>query len=193
MSKSGKIALIVGGILVLIELLLFLQYLLEKETTVFPKAPIPVEYPIVNYNNSVKGHDERESIVGVFDGKDRDSLYVIPADEIGFGEDEDMQVLWDVKSANGSVPSLRVLGFARCWYSKVTWMGMGRTSSASLTLGLRQHSGDMRYTPSITGNGGGSSLGSVRQSHLGHRGKSLSNLVIARGRSRWYSRTSTLP
>ena len=87
MSKSGKIALIVGGILVLIELLLFLQYLREKETTVFPKAPIPVEYPIVNYNNSVKGHDERESIVWVFDGKDRDSLYVIPADEIGFGED----------------------------------------------------------------------------------------------------------
>lgn len=79
--------------------------------------------------NSVLGHDEREVIIGVFNGKKMDTLRIAPAatteyadsmlyvtlDGKRFKDDENAKewywrYLWDINSSNGSVPTLRVGG-----------------------------------------------------------------------------------
>lgn len=78
--------------------------------------------------NSVIGHDERTEIFGNFSGRTNDTLRVLFAAETEYRDsslyvtldgktfkvtgdsDEDWHFLWDIKSAKGSVPTLRVFG-----------------------------------------------------------------------------------
>lgn len=78
--------------------------------------------------NSVLGHDERTEIVGKFSGRANDTLRICFAAEREYRDsslfitldgrtfkasgdsDENWHFLWDIKSAKGSVPALRVFG-----------------------------------------------------------------------------------
>ena len=95
------------------------------------QSPLPqVVTPEETFNamNSVRGHDERKVIAGMFDGKVFDTLRISAAAETEYvgdnlyvildgkrfksegGMDEEWRFLWDIVSDKGSVPSLRVFG-----------------------------------------------------------------------------------
>ena len=79
-----------------------------------------------NAINSVRGHDERDMIIGRFDGRTTDTLRISFAAKTEYvdsilyvtldgkrfkaEDDEDWEYFWDIKSSNGTVPDLRVFG-----------------------------------------------------------------------------------
>ena len=95
----------------------------------FPEEPNMIDSVHEEYFdaiNSVRGHDEREMIIGNFDGLSTDTLRISFAAKTEYvdstryvtldgkrfkAEDNyEWEYLWDIKSSNGSVPDLRVFG-----------------------------------------------------------------------------------
>ena len=130
MKKKSVIAILSTTIIVGIIIVCYLlNNTRDNNEPQFPEPPLEMlEAEEEPYTNSVRGHDERDQIIGNFSGKMIDTLTVVQAAHIEYvdttayvildGErfkasevDEELwKYEWDVVSSMGSVPHLRVFG-----------------------------------------------------------------------------------
>jgi hypothetical protein len=63
------------------------------------------------YINSVRGHDERDTIVGNFTGKGIDTIYVFQVDNHPKADDFGQYISYYAKSNNPQLPSIKLFGY----------------------------------------------------------------------------------
>lgn len=63
------------------------------------------------YINSVRGHDERDTIVGNFTGKGIDTIYVFQVDNHPKADDFGQYISYYAKSNNPKLPSIKLFGY----------------------------------------------------------------------------------
>lgn len=117
-------------IVVLAVLVAFFLFLRQREESVVPVFPdIPIEMMVEeDYINSVRGHDERDQIVGNFSGNVVDTLSIVQNARVEYVDTTANIILngerfraddvdevawkydWSVVSSKGSVPTLSVFG-----------------------------------------------------------------------------------
>ena len=108
----GKNVYISPIVFLLLAIAVSVIIIINGKSPAFPAAPLLPEIDSTyDYINSVKGHDEQERIVGVFNGKEVDTLYVTRASNVSDEVDvESHQYYWNIISARKTVPALQVFG-----------------------------------------------------------------------------------